>query len=82
MCSFGKVGKFVRGVVSASTSWLHSKNTITVNDKTYKVKKQIGSGGFSSVHLVKDTQSGEEYALKMVTFVDDSEKEVKTFLLF
>ncbi|KAI4152062.1 MAG: hypothetical protein LQ340_003127 [Diploschistes diacapsis] len=39
---------------------------LKVNNKTYKMLRLLGEGGFSYVYLVQDTNSGHLYALKKI----------------
>ena len=43
------------------------KPSIEVDGKTYKVIRQIAEGGFSTVDLVEDVNSGKKYAMKKIT---------------
>lgn len=40
------------------------KKSVKLGDKSFKIKKKIGDGGFGVVVEVKDEKSKETYALK------------------
>ena len=40
------------------------KKSVKLGDKSFKIKKKIGDGGFGVVVEVKDEKSRETYALK------------------
>lgn len=42
------------------------KRTVTVEGKRYKMIRQIAEGGFSTVELVEDSETGKKFALKRI----------------
>ena len=42
------------------------KASLTVEGRRYKVVRKIGEGGFSTVDLVEDVESGKKFALKRI----------------
>ena len=78
MCSFGKISRYVHKTLVSTTNWALGRNYVEVDGYKYTIKKQIGRGGFSSVHLVKEIESGKSFALKRVTCVDELEKQVRS----
>jgi len=64
------------------------KPTVIVNEKKYKIMKQIGEGGFAFVYNVMSTgkgDSGERYALKKMICqtdeqLDEAKKEIDTMI--
>ncbi|EFC43718.1 predicted protein, partial [Naegleria gruberi] len=47
--------------------------TIEINGETYKITKLLGEGGFSFVFIVKNIQTGVDYALKRLLIQDSSQ---------
>jgi serine/threonine kinase 16 len=78
----------IRDTLYAVTSSCFPNPTINVNRRTFRVLKLLGEGGFSYVHLVKDTSTGLLYALKIIRCpfgsdsVKDAMKEVEMYRLF
>lgn len=47
---------------------------MTVNNKTFRILKLLGEGGFSTVYLVRDVATSKEYAVKKI-FCSHSDPE-------
>ncbi|CAG8628055.1 5051_t:CDS:2, partial [Paraglomus occultum] len=77
----------IRDTLYAMTSCFSSP-TIYLNRRTFRMVKLLGEGGFSYVYLVKDTNTGLLYALKIIRCpfgsdsVKDAMKEVEMYRLF
>ena len=66
------VGRVVDSVLDSAWALLSCLNcgagtsTVRLNGATYEIERLLGEGGFSLVYLVRDAQTGAEYALKNV----------------
>lgn len=40
------------------------KESVAINGRKYKVKQELGRGGFAIIVLVKDTKTKQKFALK------------------
>jgi len=66
------VGRVVDSVLDSAWALLSCLNcgagtsTVRLNGATYEIERLLGEGGFSLVYLVRDAQTGAEYALKKV----------------
>ncbi|WYZ34783.1 hypothetical protein EsH8_I_001059 [Colletotrichum jinshuiense] len=62
--------------------------TLKINNRSFKILRLLGEGGFSYVYLVQDTQTSEELALKKIRCpfgaesVAQAMKEVEAYRLF
>jgi serine/threonine kinase 16 len=51
----------------ATMGCICAKEKINIDGSTYTVREQIAEGGFSTIHLVTNSHTGEPYAMKRVT---------------
>ena len=54
------------GTVSWCLGCAGGPTVVKLNGRTYEVLKLLGEGGFSLVYLVRDADSGAQFALKKV----------------
>lgn len=65
-----KVTNLLKKVISLLLSVLKPSEYVTIGEKTLRLVKLIGEGGFSFVYLVKDSSDGKVYALKRIRAQD------------
>jgi serine/threonine protein kinase len=62
--------------ISSITNYFKPTETIFLRGRTYRIEREIGSGGFATVSLVVDEQ-GRQYALKRILCVDADSRKVR-----
>ncbi|PKI85189.1 non-specific serine/threonine protein kinase [Malassezia vespertilionis] len=64
-----RVADYAQDLVYAVIAWMQcgaSGSKVKVNGISYEIVRLLGEGGFSMVYLVRDTQTGQEFALKKI----------------
>ena len=54
---------------------IESLNIKKIDLEEYKIIRELGSGGFAKVFLIKDNKTGQEYAAKQYSFDSKNDKE-------
>ena len=56
-----------------------SENSKVIIDDKYEIEKQIGSGGFGNIYLVKNIKDDKNYALKLLILERVSKGDINLF---
>lgn len=60
----GKFASWAKRGIAAATEAINLAETVSLSSHTVEIKRKLADGGFSEVFLVKDAESGEDFALK------------------